>query len=298
MLTRFPRVVIESKKDGMEQLLKLAGKLEQELLEIKQRDIAVLEQAHLSIMRCRDLLGIFKKTILKNGFNSTQEEIEFFKYTKQIPLVQLIYFSEIHSLELQFPKADKEAQLKFIKKKIQKLNRFFWHHADFERYVEAGHTYFDQAYYTRDYLNNYHIMDSEFYFQDPDFFTPKDMLLGKIKAFALLLSYLDHKMISLNNLSPFSLDKSRSNEKLPWPFGDTAFTEFVYALFYAGLQRENLTVIQICRKLQEVFDVDIKNIYKLFQEIKARKKSQTVFLDKLTLALMEAMKQSDAKEFS
>lgn len=65
------------------------------------------------------------------------DEITFFKEIKQIPLKELIYYSEIHSLETQFPKVGKEYQLKFINKKISKLNRFFVYNMDFGRYINS-----------------------------------------------------------------------------------------------------------------------------------------------------------------
>ena len=153
------------------------------LNEISLENLPILERAHRSIKVCRNLLSIFKREILVNDFDSLNDEIYFFKQTKQIPLAELIYFSEIHSFEIQFPKADKAAQLKFIKKKITKLNRFFLYNLDFGQYIKSGATHFDKEYYTRDHLDTYHITTSKFYFQDPDFCTPRDMLLGKYKAY-------------------------------------------------------------------------------------------------------------------
>ena len=181
----------------------------------------------------------------------------------------------------------------FIKRKIQCLNQFFLRNLDFERYMDGGHTHFDKAFFTRDYLSEYHIMGSDFYFQDPDFSTPRDMLLAKLKAYKHLLQYLDHRLVSLNHLDSQVYGLSSSN-KLPWPFGDVAFAELIYALFHAGLKNENLTIIHVCRKLQEVFAVEIKDIYKLFQEMKSRKKSRTAFLDRLMQALLEEMERMDA----
>ena len=140
-----------------------------ELDGIQLENLPILEQSYRSIELSRNLLTVFKRNILNNDFESVDDEIDFFKKIKQVPLVKLIYFSEIHSFEIQFPKADRSAQLKFIKKKISKLNRFFLYNIDFGQYVKSGATHFDKAYYTRDHLDVYHITTSKFYFQDPDF---------------------------------------------------------------------------------------------------------------------------------
>ncbi len=95
----------------------LSKKLLKDLDEIKFQNGNILKRAHQSIHVSRNLLCTFKKEILKKGFNTIKDEIVFFKETKQIPLIELIYFSEIQSFEIQLPKADKNAQLKSIKKK-------------------------------------------------------------------------------------------------------------------------------------------------------------------------------------
>jgi len=142
----------------------LSKKLLKDLGEIKIQNGNILDKAYQSIEICRNQLYTFKKQILKKGFKPIKDEIKFFKETKQIPLIQLIYFSEIHSFEIQFPKADKENQLKCIKKKINKLNRFFLYNIDFGRYIDPDATHFDKEYYTRDYFNTFHVITSKFYF--------------------------------------------------------------------------------------------------------------------------------------
>lgn len=177
----------------------LSDKLLEELDMIKIQNENILEQAWRSIKACRIILSNYKQEILNQGFKSTKEEIRFFKETKQIPLIKLIYFSEIHSFETQFPKTGKECQLKFIKKKTTKLNRFFLYNMDFGRYIDSGAIHFDKEYYTRDYLETFHITTSKFYFQDPEFCTPRDMLLGKYKAYDLLIKYLDRRKQKIQN---------------------------------------------------------------------------------------------------
>lgn len=87
------------------------------LNDIERENEGILDKAFRSITYCRNVLCTFKKEIFLNGFTSLEQEIKFFKTTKQTPLTSLIYYSEIHSFELQYPKADKKTQLKFIKTK-------------------------------------------------------------------------------------------------------------------------------------------------------------------------------------
>nr|WP_248912334.1 RteC domain-containing protein [Gelidibacter algens] len=86
----------------------------------------MVQRSNRSIAVCTNLLGELKKEIVTNGFECDSDEIYFFKKLKQIPLRHLIYFSEIRSFEIQFPKADKDCQRKFIRKKYKKLTVFLF----------------------------------------------------------------------------------------------------------------------------------------------------------------------------
>lgn len=272
----------------------LAQNLEKQLLEIEENSKTIMQRSKRSIIVCSKLLGEFKKEIVNKGFDSISDEIYFFKHTKQIPLRQLIYFSEISSFEIQFPKADKDCQRKFIRKKIQKVNRFFIYNLDFTQYTDSEQTHFDKEYYTRDYMDSYHITTSKFYFQDPDFFTPRDMLLGKFTAYNRLVAYLDDR---LHNLE-FSLVSTKTalnnTEKLIWPFTNTDWVELVYALSSAGVSKQNsLSINKVSKIMQEIFDFTPKDIYKTYQDIKNRKNSRTLFLDDLTTSLLSEMNKSE-----
>lgn len=272
----------------------LSKELLVDLDEIRLENLSILERAHRSIELCRNLLSKFKRQILVSDFQTVEEEITFFKHTKQVALVELIYFSEIHSFEIQFPKADKNAQLKTIKKKISKLNRFFLYNLDFGQYVNSGSTHFDREYYTRDYLDNYHITTSKFYFQDPDFCTPRDMLLGKFKAFGALADYMANRQSNIKNGLNRQSIIVPSTEKMQWPFTNTDWVELIYGLSAAGMAKQNkLSIVKISEMLQRVFDFTPKDIYKTFQDIKNRKNSRTLFLDQITAALLAEMNKSE-----
>jgi len=272
----------------------LSKKLLKDLDEIKIQNENILDKAYHSIEICRNLLSTLKKEILKKGFKTIKDEIKFFKETKQIPLTELIYFSEIHSFETQFPKADKDYQLKFIKKKINKLNRFFLYNIDFGRYVDSDATHFDKEYYTRDYLDTFYITTSKFYFQDPEFCTPRDMLLGKYKAYNSLVFYLDKKKFNIRNSLNGSKSLIKPIQKMHWPFSNTDYVELLYALCAKGLgKQDDQSIMNVSKKLQQVFDFVPKDIYKTFQDIKNRKNSRTLFIDHLSTSLLIEMEKSE-----
>jgi hypothetical protein len=251
----------------------------------------IIEQANKSIILCHHTLNLFKKEIIKNGFKSKTEEIEFFKEIKQIALIKLIYYSEIRSFEIQFPKSNKDTQQKYIKKKLSKLNRFFLYNMDFGQYIESNLSHFDEQYFTRDYFGNLPITSSKFYFQDPDFSTPRDMLLGKYNAYQLFIEYLQKKLHK--TLNPDSYDLI-TDSKLKWTSSKRDLTELIYALHYNRVINNGKSDLnEIATTMQKVLHFDLGDFYKTYSEIKARKISRTKFLDDLSSGLLSHMDNSE-----
>lgn len=270
----------------------LCENFEKELKEIRQASVAIIERSTLAINLSRGLLSDFRKDIIEAPFVSNEEEIDFFLNIKQIPLVPLIYYSEIRSFEIQFPKADIDIQRKYIKKKINKINRFFLYNMDFVQYVESNFSHFDLQYYTRDFLDDYHITSSKFYFQDPEFTTPRDMLLGKVKAYQQFIIYLQNRLYQKENDSIKSQNLVTNN--LHWTASKSALTELIYALYHSrAINNGNVEIKDIANVLQQVLDYKIGDYYKIYGEIKTRKKSRTKFLDELSTNLLIEMDRAE-----
>lgn len=262
---------------------------------IKSNTPIISQRSDKTIKICRDALYLFKKELLANEV-STTEEINFFKKTKQIVLEPLIYYSEVRSFELQLPKGDFHSQKKFIKRKISKLNRFFSNNIDFIQYAKYEYSHFDLQYYTRGFLDSFHIVSSKFYFQDPDFSTPRDMLLGKVKAYHSFVKYLQNRMFStsVNSTSVNSTSVNDHQHNLQWTSTKTALTELIYALHSNRIiNNGNTDIKDIADALGNLFQFDIGDFYKTYSEIKARKISRTKFLDDLSAGLLSQMDKSE-----
>lgn len=261
-----------------------------ELEKIKSSSKSTMDKSREVIILSRNLLSTFKKAIIETEFTSTETEIKFFKHYKQVSLVQLIYYTEIRSFELQFPKSDSQTQEKHIKKKLRKLNRFYLYNIDFNQYIDANLFHFDIQYFTRNNLDNFTIASSKFYFQDPDFSTPRDMLLGKVKAYKLFIAYLKNKLHFLTRKSSTII----YNPKLKWTSTKSALTELIYALYYNRvINNGNIDIKEIAIALQSVLHFELGDFYKIFSEIKSRKISRTKFLDDLSHGLLVQMENSE-----
>lgn len=265
---------------------------ELESLQIKHKNVIGLSEK--SIALCRNILNKFRRKITNSNFESTKEEIDFFKHTKQIPLIPLIYYSEVRSFEIQFPKANVDSQKKYTKRKINKINRFFLYNMDFVRYVESNSTHFDQQYFTRDYIDSNIITYSKFYFQDPEFCTARDMLFGKVRAYQKFIDYLQERLAKNGKTRPNKINGFDQISPLKWTASKAALTELVYALHSnRAINNGNVDIKEIATTLQHIFHYDLGDFYKTFSEIKSRKISRTKFLDELSSALLSQMDKTE-----
>ncbi|WP_394973166.1 RteC domain-containing protein [uncultured Croceitalea sp.] len=268
--------------------------LQRDLKEIHLNNSNKIKRANRAIRLCHTLLTLYKKKISVDGFESVENEIDFFKNVKTIPSSQLIYYNHIRSFELQFPKGNVEAQRKFIKKRLNRINGFYIQHIDFGEYIELGHTHFDEQYFTRKYLESLPIVSASIYFHDPEFSTPKDLLLAEFKGFNLFVNYLQNRLIDKSKSFDENQSDSSNHIKLQWSSTKVALTELIYALHYNKvLNNGNADIKEIAMAMQQIFHFDLGDFYKIFFEIKSRKISRTKFLDDLASGLQSHMDSTE-----
>lgn len=253
----------------------------------------LIRQTNMAVSLCRDVLSLFKKEVSNKDFPAVALEIEFFKHTKQIPLQYLIYYSQIRSFELQFPRAILSKQQDYITSKMSKLNRFFTYNLDFAHYIESGQKHLDQQYFTRSHFNTLPITHSKFYYLEPEFNTSHDMLLGKLLAYQSLIGYLQKRLQNLENTAHVH-DLGNTKNSLKWTASKTGMTELIYALYHGGaVNNGNIEIKEIANALQQTFNFELGDFYRTYTEIRARKKSRVKFLDELSTRLISRLDMED-----
>ena len=143
---------------------------------------------------CTNSLSRLRSTLGSYEFSDKQEEIDFFKTIKSIPLSNLIYYSEIKSLEMNFPRINPKDQRKYILKQTVRLNMFFAAQSEFVQYINLGHDHRDKYYFTREHSLGPVDWDPNLHFRDPMFNTSHDSLYAKVLAFQRLVPYLENRL--------------------------------------------------------------------------------------------------------
>lgn len=261
-----------------------------------QNEIQDIEQTFLSknaayieiIHYCREILEKYRIDIYVNDFPDTSLEILFFKKQKQLPLTHLIYYSNLYSFANQLPKGGKKFQENFIECKINRINKFFTKNSEFASYMELDLTCMDELYFTR--KNNLPTGGKNNpYYRDPKYSTSHDLILGELYGNKLYLKFLQQQLDTIND--PFTINL-HATKRLEWTETKAALIELIYALYeQKAFNGGRADLKDIAEFFQKVYDFDSGDIYRTFSEIKSRKKSQTQFLDELSLKLSLKMRE-------
>lgn len=265
-----------------EQLEKEIQKVEQ----LSEKKIVIYTRI---IALCREVLEKYRQEIRKRKFINTSEEINFFKKHKQIPLFHLIFYFNLKLFELEAP-TESSLLIEYIKNKIKKINKFFITNKEFSLYIDLDQNCLDEFYFTRNFFNgNISTMNTP-YFEDLNFSTSRDLLLGEILANKKFLLFLNTQLKIFE--APFCSGEEK--EKLQWTSSKVALIELIYALHQTGsINNGSVDLISIASSFEDFFQVKLDNIYKTYSEIKLRKGRRTKFLDELTMRFERKLNQEE-----
>ncbi len=82
--------------------------------------------------------------------------------------------------------------------------------------------------------------------------------------------------------------------KLIWTAPKVALVELLYALQeYGVFNNTKLEVKKLADYFEKIFQTDLRNVYKSYEDIRLRKKNRTPFLDALKSSLLRRMDEDD-----
>lgn len=264
-----------------------------ETLESCQQD--VLYKAETGITHTEKCVKRLRNQVVKNGFNSVQEEIRFFKYIKPQIFSKLIYYVKLYNIESKRPRSSSKFQVKYLNTQINKLQVYFNDNLEFYHYYRRGATTLDEQYFVRGQSDLRSPTESFHFFIDEEFSTCQDVTVATIMAFDMLIVYLQQEIEKLeSHTNNPKLTTMKRMSKLFWTGSKTELTELIYALHSSGRVNSGTADIkEMALLFEQVFNIDLGNYYHTFIEIRARKCSKTKFLDKLIECLNKRFVESD-----
>lgn len=233
-----------------------------------------------------------KNIVTQNSFTDQSEEILFFKTIKPQVLSKLIFYDKLFSIESRRPKAF-HMQEEFLKLKIQELNNYFDENQELCLYYWKSDTILDEYLFLR--TNKKQTNSYEIYIcnADPEFSTQHDFTFACIIAYENLIKYLENELDKLQDQGSIPSIYSRFNMK--WTGNKIDLVELAYALHSIScINNGNIDIKEITEALSKLFNIELDDYYRTYQDIRMRKTERIKFLDKLKQALQQRLDESDA----
>jgi hypothetical protein len=223
-----------------------------------------------------------KRFVVKYKFKGIEEEIEFFKMIKPDFAALLGYHKKVFQIQLFEAYNSAEAQLKYFRGQLKRLEAFMEKNRDFYQYILSNSDHMDETYFTRNGPHNTAVIDDRFS-------TPHEIRLSKILCNRMVKEYLTS---AIQKIEKPTSKPTRSN--LTWTGSKTDLIELIYALQAAGVfNKKDADVKQIATHFESVFNVSLGNYYRVFQEIKMRKTNSFKLIDSLRIALESKIRDAD-----
>ena len=214
-------------------------------------------------------------------FESSVEEIYFFKELKPKLVSRLIFYKNILKLESNLPISVK-LKKKCFEKALDKAYQQSRKDKDFYQYYRSRATAKDEEYFVRSseksLANDCHHQIN----YDIQLCTSDDHKVAIIMADDLLLAYLEDKLEEINNSCNLKHPSLKTN--LNWTGNKIDLIEVIYALHHQKvINGGNTDIKELASHFGKVFNIDLEeNIYRSYVDIKNRKTIKTKFLHHLS----------------
>lgn len=267
--------------------------IEKEIKKIEKQPIDTLDKIKQIIAVIQASLISLKTTVADYQFQSSEEEILFFKVWKPQISGLLMFYVRLYQIEKNRSGKSLSAQCKYLKLELEHIQRTLLDNS-FYHYYRTDQTELDTQYFIRD---NYDILsDTHCHLLDRDFSftTLHDSSVAMIIANDRLIEYLSGEIDSLSEKLHLKFASMIDSNLLQWTESKVSLVEFIYAL-YAGkcFNNGNTSLKDIAFCCEILFNIEIGDFYRIFLEIRNRKKSRTQFLDKLRERIIKMMDELD-----
>lgn len=249
----------------------------------------------LMFLECK--LEELKGYIVQYDFKTEEEEILFFKEIKPKIVSKLIYFMSVHKIEINRPKGSCSTIETYLLTELDLLKHYFDCNIEMYHYYRTGGTHFDKIYFLRDRDSDIPMNIACFYFErDVRFSTVYDYKIAKIMANDLLELYLKSQLVRLKEDTKLEHEVHTAlKTRETWTASKTDLAELIYALDTSKcINHGDIKLKALASYFEDIFNVCIGDIYRIYLEIRERKGSRTQFLDRLKNNLTERMDEADS----
>ena len=258
----------------------------------EEMEKSLLESNSTSLSIILNHIAKLKSFVNNYKFTYREEEINFFKHLKPKFYSKFIYHQKIIFIQSHLPLAASEDIKNYYLREIRKINEYMDSNHEFIAYYRSQSTSFDEIYFLRKEPDSWLLMNFEDCETDLNFTTIYDYKISKIMAFELLSEFMKSRLVQLE-MQPYLPDaKGRTN--VSWTASKVSLVELLYALQSAGsCNNGTVDLKHLAGHFENLFNIDLGNYYRVFQEMRIRKINRTTFLDQLKERLVQRMDEAD-----
>jgi hypothetical protein len=220
-----------------------------------------------------------KQKLKRYQFASEEDEIHFFKSVLPLTLSLHIYYCDKIELDRIEQRGSPKSRYEFYDQLFTKTETFRKNNKEFFEYCRDGKTGLDRFYFLRRSPKNIERPYQLVSIIDPD---SPPFHCGMVAAFLAHMKLEQEMHLIITGKKNEAIPLKPSESGLKWTDKQISLIEIGYALKEQGSFNDgeaDLTEIFDC--FEKVFDVDLGNTSRLFQDILSRKTGYTNFLDLL-----------------
>jgi hypothetical protein len=272
----------------MHKLESILHNLKDSLSKTEKRECGTAAYAAECITICHHHLQLAKEVVINSGFRYEEQEIRFFREIKPAMLGELNYYIALHQFSATEALLGADTRERHYLGHLEKIEQYTLLNGSFIQYLASGSSHRDKEYFTR-YYSDHKLLGEPFAFHiDPAFSTFYDIKAGEYYGHMAFARYLTS---GLNSLRKRGHALEEGQAAMEWTGSDVSLVEMAYA-FEAEkcINGGQAKIGQIIAGLEFLFNTELKDFSRIFTDIKGRKTSHTLFLDKMRQSLEQKIR--------
>lgn len=244
-----------------------------------------VEKSNIGIHMVQEFISRLK-SLKPKDFSGVDAEINFYRNIIPFFYGQLIFFVKVFQIESTLPMSESIRQRRFNKERKQ-IERYYASNLDAYQYFKTDDESLDTALFVSKAPFSVVGMDESLMLADLEWCTPMGLKFARFIAYQQLEEYLSQQMRKEAAI------KHPVIGKLKWTDKKTYLQELTYALVYSNsINNGNIDVKSLARLFENIFNVDLSNIYRSKQEMYSRKDT-TAYLNKLIQGFKRGIDDAD-----
>jgi hypothetical protein len=252
--------------------------------EVHEPDLGTPDQRLLLIS---GVLEPLKQKLKDYIFDRDEDEILFFKEILPDILSLFICYTEKSALETSDLIGTRKSRTEYRSRLMKKIDDFSMENADLYDYYSLRKTNFDSYYFLRSSPLNREPVVLFGAVVDCRFCPGFSIKMAMISSYRKLDELLSDKICG-----QISLPTTPSAIGLRWTGTKRALTELSYAI-QKYVNNGQVSIKEIVQGFQNLFNTDLGNYPRVFQEVLGRKKGETLFLNQLVDDLQKRIEDQE-----